>query len=130
MAGNAAQLHGSAQERHASDRPDRIVGRVAEVLRGYDAHGPQLGGQAASDAPHLLHRQPVEDLRRIVRHDEHSVRTLLADVVRDLGERLRRREADSARNADPAEDLLAEPSAVRGVVSRGRGRRKDERLVD
>ena len=51
-------------------------------------------------------------------------------MVGDLGERLRGREADAARYADPAEDLGADAPPVGGEVCGGGRGREDERLVD
>ena len=100
------------------------------MLGGEDALGAELERQTPPHAPYLLHGQGGEDFRRIARHEEHAVGTLLADVVGDLGERLRGREADAARDADPAEDLGADATPVCGVVGGGGRGRVDERLVD
>ncbi len=130
MAGNATQLHRRSQERHAADGADRGVRRVPQVLGGEDALGAELERQTPPHAPYLLHGEGGEDFRRIVRHKEDAVGTLLPDVVGDLGERLRGREADAARDAYPAEDLGADALPVCGVVCGGGRGREDERLVD
>ncbi len=100
------------------------------MLGGEDALGSKLERETPPYAPHLLHGQGGDDFRWIVRHEEHAVGTLLPDVVGDLGERLCGREADAARDADPAEDLGADTPSVCGVVSGGGRGREDERLVD
>ena len=51
-------------------------------------------------------------------------------MVGDLGEGFRGREADAARDADPAEDLGAKAAAIGKVVVGGGRWRMDERLVD
>ena len=51
-------------------------------------------------------------------------------MVGDLRERLGGREADAARDADPAEDLGADAPSVGDVVCGGGRGREDERLVD
>ena len=130
MARDAAKLHRRPQERHAADGSDRGVRCVPEVLGGEDALGAELKRQTPPNAPDLLYGQGGEDFRWIVRHEEHAVGTLLPDVVGDLGERLRGREADAARDADPAENLGADALPVCGVVCGGGRGREDERLVD
>lgn len=130
VAGDAAQFHRRAEKRHAAHGADRRVGCVAEVLGGEDALGAELDGQAAAYAPDLAGGQTREGFCRIVRHEEHDVGTLLADVVGDLGERLCGREAHAAGNPHPAEDLGAEAAAIGEVVGGGGRWRMDERLVD
>ena len=100
------------------------------MLGGENALGAELERQTPPHAPDLLHGQGGEDFRRIVRHEEHAVGTLLPDVVGDLGERLRGRETDAARDAAPAEDLGADAPSVGDVVCGGGRGREDERLVD
>lgn len=130
VAGNAAQLHRRPQKRHVADGADRGVRGVPEVLGGEDALGSELERQTPPYAPYLLNGQGGEDFRRIARHEEHAIGTLLPDVVGDLGERLRGREADAARDADPAEYLGADAPSVCGVVCGGGRGWEDKRLVD
>ena len=66
----------------------------------------------ASYAPHLVGRKRGENVRGIVGQNEHTVGSLLSDVVGNLGECLCGRESDAAGDSHPAEYLCAEPFAV------------------
>ena len=126
----AAKFRGRAEKRHAADGTDNIVVGVAEVFRSVYAFGAEFRREAASDSPDLASRERGEYLSWIVGKHKHTFGAFLAGVVCDLGEGFRGREADAARDADPAEDLGADAPPVCGVVCGGGRGREDERLVD
>ena len=105
------------QRRQVADRPHAVVG---ERDRGLLA-----------DAPQPRDRQRREERRLLAeRHDDQPVG--LAQVRRDLGHELRRRDADRGGQPDLRPDVGLDPPGDRRAVAEQRRRPGDveERLVD
>ena len=107
IAGQPAKLCRRAEESHASDGSDRVIGGVAQILRREYPGCPELRGEPASHSPHLLRRQRGEDFGRIVRQAVHAVGHFLGEMVRDLRKCLRRRKSNAAWYPHPAEYLAS-----------------------
>ena len=120
-----------ASRRPPQHRDQRPFGELGDIADGSVPAVPELGRCHRPDAPEPLDRERVEK-RELAAPRHHEQAVGLGDAARHLGEELRPGDADGDRQADPLENVSAQPH-------RDLGRRPgepahpahvEERLVD
>ena len=120
-----------APESVPEDRDQGDLRQRGELVHLHDADPVELCRGGRADAPEPLDRQRVQERELALgRDDEQSVG--LGHGARDLGERIRPRDADGERQADPLADVATQAAGdlLRRAADPVEPADVEERLVD